>query len=77
MVDDWFVPLTVLACEREVTLALNQNDIVDRLAVQSAALKKHLLRVGQLSAAIVITLVLTVDSNLKLFCWAVVLPRIT
>ena len=43
MVDDWFAPLTVLACEREVTLALNQNDIVDRLAVQSAALKKHLL----------------------------------
>ena len=43
MVDDWFAPLTVLACEREVTSALNQNDIVDRLAVQVAVLKKHLL----------------------------------
>jgi len=43
MVDDWFAPLTVLACEREVTLALNQNDIVDLSAVQSAALQKHLL----------------------------------
>ena len=43
MVDDWFAPLTVLACEREVTLSLKQDDMVDRLAVQSAALKKHLL----------------------------------
>ena len=43
MVDDWFAPLTVLACEREVTLSSKQDDTVSRLAVQSAALKKHLL----------------------------------
>jgi hypothetical protein len=39
-VDDWFVPLAILACERDVTLSLKLDKIVDRLAVQSAALKK-------------------------------------
>ena len=43
MVDDWFAPLTVLACERDATLSLKLDEIVDRLAMHSAALKKHLL----------------------------------
>ena len=43
MVDDWFAPVTVLACEREATLSLKLDEIVDNLATQSAALKKHLL----------------------------------
>jgi len=43
MIDDWFSPLTLLACERDATLALKLDEIVDRLAVQSPALKKHLL----------------------------------
>jgi hypothetical protein len=34
---------TVLACEREATLSLKPDEIVDNLATQSAALKKHLL----------------------------------
>ena len=43
MVDDWFAPLTVLACERDATLSLKFDEIVDRLARHSVALKKHLL----------------------------------
>jgi hypothetical protein len=43
MVDDWFAPLTVLAYEREATLALKVEIVVDRLAMQSSSLKKHLL----------------------------------
>lgn len=43
MVDDWFAPLTVLACERDATLSLKLDEIVDHLARHSASLKKHLL----------------------------------
>jgi hypothetical protein len=43
MFDDWFAPLTALACERDATLPLKLDDIVDRLAAQSTPLKKRLL----------------------------------
>ena len=45
MVDDWFAPLTVLASAGDATLTLSLllDEIVDRLATHSAALKKHLL----------------------------------
>jgi hypothetical protein len=33
MVDDWFAPLTVLACERDATMSLTFNEIVDHLAL--------------------------------------------
>ena len=44
MVDDWFAPLTLLACERDATptLSLKLDEIVDRLDTHSAALKKYL-----------------------------------
>ena len=42
MADDWFAPLTVLACERDAIMSL-KLEVIDCLVKQSTALKKHLL----------------------------------
>jgi len=42
MRDDWFVSLTIFACERDIVLEnLNIEDVMDRFASLSSALRRH------------------------------------
>jgi len=41
MLDDWFSALTILASERDIVDGLNTDDIIDRFALLSGKLQKH------------------------------------
>ena len=43
MQDDWFSALTLLACERDISESLRVEDVVDKFAGLTAALRRHLL----------------------------------
>lgn len=43
MQDDWFSSLTLLACERDICESLKVEDIVDKFAALSTALRRHLI----------------------------------
>ena len=41
--DDWFSALTLLACEKDISESLRVEDVVDKFAGLTAALRRHLL----------------------------------
>jgi hypothetical protein len=43
MQDDWFSALPLLACERDITKSLKVEDVVDKFAGLTSALRRHLL----------------------------------
>ena len=43
MQDDWFSALTLLACERDISESLRVEDVVDKFAGLTSALRRHLL----------------------------------
>ena len=47
--------MTVLACERDATMSLKLDEVVDCLAAQSAALKKHLFQQTALQLQVAVT----------------------
>ena len=42
MRDEWFSSLTILACERDILESLKVEDVVDRFALLSSSLTRHL-----------------------------------